>query len=240
MYPHPHAKLRFVVDARWLYQKLPGGFAQRLRQPGPARVFADDLAVFDAVVFDHAAGDVGGCARWDAFDGGEIGAEFAVIRLAQPRHRIQLRAAGAEAGAHHALGLRPRALGFARPVLPLAGSFDRSIASNSDLLTLMKSGLGGGALTGLTGGSNGLGIGRHEVALLFLGHRRFGLALVRRSLTPIPRLSEKVLRPRFPASGPPERMLKDKIAMMNSASSSNAMARPNPRRRSSRRSQSDS
>ena len=51
------------------------------------------------------------------------------------------------------------------PVLPLAGSLDRSIASKSDLLTLMKSGLGGGAWTGLTGGSKGFGMG--GVAVLF-------------------------------------------------------------------------
>ena len=119
----------------------------------------------------------------------------------------------------------PAPLASPAPVLPLAGIFDRSIASNSDLLTLMKSGLGGGALTGLTGGSNGLGIGGLILRCCSLV-TGVSVSCLSADDDSASASSEKVLRPRFPASGPPERMLKERIAMMNNASSSKAMARP--------------
>ena len=79
---HPHAQLRLVVDARRLDQKLPRGEAQRLGETCPARVFADDLAIFDTVTFNHAAGDFRRRAGRDAFNRREIGCKFAVIRFA--------------------------------------------------------------------------------------------------------------------------------------------------------------
>ena len=120
---HPHAQLRLVVDARGLDQKLPRGEAQRLGETGAARVFADDLAIFDTVTFNHAAGDFRRRAGRDAFDRREIGCKFAVIRFAQPRHRIQLRAAGAKAWTHHALRALPIAFTLAGPRAAACGQF---------------------------------------------------------------------------------------------------------------------
>ena len=82
MYAHPNAQLRFVVDAWGFDEELPGGEAKRFGEAGAAWTFSQDLAVFDAVMLRHAAGDVGGCVRWDTFDCSEIRCEFAVIGFA--------------------------------------------------------------------------------------------------------------------------------------------------------------
>ena len=99
---YPNAKLRFVVDARRLHEELPRGKAKRFGKASAARGLADDLAIFDAVIFGHPTSNIGRSAGRNAFDGGEIRRKFAVIRFAQPCHRIKLRAPGAKARAHHA------------------------------------------------------------------------------------------------------------------------------------------
>ena len=108
------------------------------------------------------------------------------------------------------------------PALPLEGSFDRSIASNSDLLTLMNSRLGGGALTGLTGGNNGLGIGGLTLRCCSLV-TGVSVLLSLADLDADSALSENVLSPCRPTVDSTDRILKLRIAKMNSASSSNAI-----------------
>jgi hypothetical protein len=82
MYTHPDAQLRFIVDARGFHKELPGGEAERFGEAGAAWGFTYNLAVFDAVMFRHAAGDVCRCAGWDALYGSEIRREFAIIGFA--------------------------------------------------------------------------------------------------------------------------------------------------------------
>ena len=82
MYPHPDAQLRFIVYARGFDEELPRREAKRFGEASAARGFPYNLAVFDAVMCRHAAGDVGRCAGGNPLDSSEIGREFAVIGFA--------------------------------------------------------------------------------------------------------------------------------------------------------------
>ena len=124
------------------------------------------------------------------------------------------------------------------PLPPRAGNFDRSIASKSDLLILIKSGLGGGAWTGLTGGSSGGGMGGVIVLFCSLVTGVCVSLFSAEDADSASASSEKVLRPPVPATGPPERMLRLNIARMMMTSSNIATAKPMLRRRRSSRLQS--
>jgi len=120
---HPHAQLGFIVDARGLHEELPRGETKRLGKASTTRVFAQNLAIFNAVIGSHLAGDVRRRAGRDALDCGQIGGQLAVIGFAQPRHGVKLRTARAETWAHHALIALPTSFALACAALPAGREF---------------------------------------------------------------------------------------------------------------------